>query len=189
MLPPFLGALLLLATAGFLLLCLATWLWARIRRDAKLARYAVLAGSGMLAVYAFFWLFGFLSAPRIVLPPGKFVTFCGFDCHLHVSVDGVKSGRELGVTVRFSSNAVQAPEFPRELQFRLLDGSGKEFAPLNEVPDSALHAGESWTHELHFPPDAKPAGAQLLVSWKPGLDYFVPGSGNPLVQRRRRLAL
>ncbi|HEV8612472.1 MAG TPA: hypothetical protein VGQ73_03110, partial [Gemmatimonadales bacterium] len=117
------------------------------------------------------------------------VSFCGLDCHLHVSVDGVKAGTDLGVMVRFSSNAMRAPEWPRELQFRLLDGSGREYAPVNQVPDSALRAGESWTHELHFPAEAKPAGAMLLVSWKPGIDYLVPGAGNPLVQRRRRLAL
>ena len=84
---------------------------------------------------------------------------------------------------------MQAPEWPKELQFQLLDAQGRRFAPTNAVPDRALLAGESWTHELHFPPDAVAAGAMLLVSWKPGLDYLVPGAGNPLVQRRRRLAL
>jgi hypothetical protein len=189
MLPPFLGALLLLGTTGFLLLCCVLWLWARIRGDRRLARYAGAGGAGMLSLYGFFWVLGLLAARKTVLPPGESVTFCGFDCHLHVAVAGVKTGPELGVTVRFSSNAVQAPEFPRELQFRLLDASGREYAPVNQVPDSALRAGESWTHELHFPSAANPAGALLLVSWKPGLDYLVPGAGNPLVQRRRRLAL
>jgi hypothetical protein len=91
--------------------------------------------------------------------------------------------------VRFQSNAVQAPEFPAELAFRLRDAAGKEYRPSNSVPDSALRAGESWTWELHFPAEAQTAGAVLLVSWKGNLDYFVPGSGNPLVQRRRQLAL
>jgi hypothetical protein len=189
MLPPFLGALLLLATVAMVLLSLAVSVWARLRRDAKLARRALLVGASSASLYALFWVLGLVLARKTVLAPGDSVSFCGLDCHLHVSVDGVKTGADLGVTVRFSSNAVQAPEWPRELQFRLLDGSGREYAPINQVPDSALRAGDSWTHELHFPAEAKPAGGMLMVSWKPGIDYLVPGAGNPLVQRRRRLAL
>jgi hypothetical protein len=93
------------------------------------------------------------------------------------------------VTVKFSSNAVQAPEWPKELLFRMRDTSGREYAPTNQVPDRPLLAGENWNHDLEFPAGANPAGAELIVTWKPGLDYFVPGSGNPLVQRYHRLAL
>lgn len=189
MLPPFLGALLLLATAGVGALSLLVALIGGLSGNRLLARRALAAGGAMTGVYVLFLGLGFLLARVTVLEPGKDVSFCGLDCHLHVSVDGVQPGADLGVTVRFSSNAVQAPEHPRALQFRLLDGAGKRYAPLNEVPDRPLLAGESWTYQLHFPAAAQAAGASLLVSWKPGLDYLVPGSGNPFVQQHRRLAL
>ena len=189
MLPPFLGALLLLATVGIVLLSAVIALWARTRGNPILSRNALLVGAGMSAVYAVFWVVGLMLARRTVLAPGEAVRFCGLDCHLQVSVASVQPGANLGVTVRFSSNAVQAPEWPGKLLFRLVDSAGREYSPTNEVPDTALRAGKSWTHELHFPAAVKPAGAALLVTWKPGLDYLVPGAGNPLVQRRTRLAL
>ncbi len=189
MLPPFLGALLLLATAGIVLLSLLVAIVGGVNGNRVLFRRALLAGVGMTGVYALFWGLGLVLARSTLLAPGQDVSFCGLDCHLHVSVDGVKPGADLGVTVRFSSNAKQAPEWPKELLFQLLDAQGKRFAPTNGVPDRALRAGESWTHELHFPAGAQLTGAVLLVSWKSGIDYLVPGAGNPLVQRRRRLAL
>ncbi|HTL05724.1 MAG TPA: hypothetical protein VL241_08245 [Gemmatimonadales bacterium] len=189
MLPPFLGALLLLATAGIVALALLVAVIGALSGNRLLARRALAAGGVMTGVYVFFFGLGFLLARVTVLEPGHAVSFCGLDCHLHVSVDGMQPGADLGVTVRFSSDAVRSPEYPRELQFRLLDGTGQRFAPLNEVPDRPLQAGESWTHQLHFPAAAQAAGASLLVSWKPGLDYLVPGSGNPFVQQHRRLAL
>ena len=189
MLPPFLGALLFLGTVATVAVALLVAIWSSFRGSALVTRRALLLGAGVVGVYAVCWLAGLALARRVVLEPGQTVSFCGLDCHLHVSVDDVTRGKELGVTVRFSSNAVQAPEYPAELLFRLLDGAGREYAPLDQVPDSALRAGQSWTHELHFPPEAQPAGAVLLVTWKGTLDYFVPGAGNPLVQRRRRLAL
>jgi hypothetical protein len=189
MLPPFLGALLLLATGGIVLLSLIVAIGARVAGNAPLSRSALLVGGGMGSLYAAFWIVGLLLARPTVLAPGQEVRFCGLDCHLHVSVAAIQPGADLGVTVRFSSNAVRAPEWPGKLLFRLVDSSGREYSPTNQVPDSALQAGETRSHELHFPAEAKPAGAALLVTWKPGLDYLVPGRGNPLVQRRTRLAL
>jgi len=189
MLPPFLGMLLFLATAGIVGLAVLVALFGLLRRDAALVRRSLFAAGAMAGVYALFWIGGLLLAPRTLLPPGEPVSFCGLDCHLHVSVDGVTRAGDLGVTVRFRSDALQAPEFPAELAFRLRDATGREFRPSNGVPSRELHAGESWTWELHFPAEAQPSGAVLLVSWNGNLDYFVPGAGNPLVQRRRQLAL
>jgi hypothetical protein len=189
MLPPFLGALLLLATVGIVLLSLIVAIWAAATGNSLIRRRALQAGVAMAAVYAVFWALGLALAGSQVLPPGQSVSFCGLDCHLHVSVDAVDPGADLGVKVRFRSNAVQAPEWPGKLQFRLVDASGKQYAPTNQVPDSALRAGASWTLELHFRAQPQPTGAALIVTWKGGLDYLVPGAGNPLVQRRHRLAL
>ena len=189
MLPQFLGMLLLLGTAGFVILALGVTLGARVGGNRLLARRALIAGSGIIGVYGLFWLLGLVVAPRGVLPPGQEISFCGLDCHLHVSVQQVRAGSDLGVTVRFASNAKQAPEWPGALRFRLRDGAGQEYAPRNSVPDSALRAGAWWDYELRFPASANPGGSVLIVTWDSGLDYLVPGAGNPLVQRQRRLAL
>jgi hypothetical protein len=60
---------------------------------------------------------------------------------------------------------------------------------LNQIPARALGPGESWTHPLRFVEGVRLTGASLIVTWKRGLDYLVPGAGNPLVQRHTRLAL
>jgi hypothetical protein len=189
MLPQFLGMLLLMGTAGFVVTALAVSLWARSRNNPRLARRSLLAGSGMAGVYGLFWLLGLMLAPRVVLAPGQEISFCGLDCHLHVSVREVRAGPDLRVTVHFASNAKRAPEWPAALRFRLRDGAGQEYAPSNSVPETALRAGASWDYELLFPAAARAAGSVLIVTWDSGLDYLVPGAGNPLVQRQRRLAL
>lgn len=189
MLPQFLGTILLLGTAGAVMLALILVLWARAKGKPLLARRARLAGGAMAGVYALFWILGVALAPRVVIPPGETISFCGLDCHLHVSVREVHAGSDLGVTVRFASNALRAPEWPGALRFRLRDGTGREYAPHNSVPDTALRAGASWEFELRFPAEAKPDGSVLIVTWDGALDYLVPGAGNPLAQRQRRLAL
>jgi hypothetical protein len=189
MLPQFLGMLLLMGTAGVVVVALVVALVARFGDNPRLARRALMAGSGMVGVYGLFWLLGLVLAPRVVLPSGQALSFCGLDCHLHVSVLQVRAGPDLGVTVHFASNAKQAPEWPAALRFRLRDGTGQEYAPRNSVPDTALRAGASWDYELRFPAEAKAAGSVLIVTWDGGIDYLVPGAGNPLVQRQRRLAL
>lgn len=189
MLSPFLGMLLFLGTAGVVGLTAIVAVWATLSRNASLRGLALKAGGLMAGGYAVFWLLGLLLPSTVILPPGEALRFCGLDCHLHVAVSGVHTGPDLGVTVTFSSNARREPEFPAELRFRLRDATGHEYAPTNAVPATPLAAGASWTHELHFPGEARARGATLLVTWSGWLDYFVPGQGNPLAQRRRQLAL
>ena len=189
MLPPFLGMLLLLGTVAVIVVALGVALIAGLGGHSRPARRALMAASGMAGLYALFWLLGLALARREVLPPGQQLSFCGLDCHLHVSVLQVRSGPALGVTVQFASDAKQAPERPADLRFRLRDAAGQEYAPSNKVPDTALRAGASWEFELRFPAAVPAAGAVLIVTWDGGIDYLVPGAGNPLVQRQRRLAL
>jgi hypothetical protein len=144
MLPPFLGALLLLGTVGVVALSGVAALWAGVRKNDLVLRRALYFGGGTIALYGFFWVLGLGIAMSGGAQPVPELRFCGLDCHLHVSVAGVRPGSAPVVTVKFSSNAVRAPEWPNELQFRLRDGSGREFAPINQVPDRALLAGESW---------------------------------------------
>jgi len=189
MLPQFFGAVLLVGTVAITVGALGVLIWARSRGKPLLARRALIASGVVAGVYGLFWVLGVVLAQRSVLTPGETISFCGLDCHLHVSVREVRAGPDLGVTVRFASNAVQAPEWPGELRFRLRDSSGREYAPSNSVPDTALRAGASWEFELLFPADVKPEGSVLIVTWSGAIDYLVPGAGNPLAQRQRRLAL
>lgn len=189
MLPPFVGAVLLLGSAVVIGASILVAFWAARSRRPQLRRRALAAGGAMAGIYVFFWILGLALTRTTVLSPGSEIRFCGLDCHLHVSVTGVRSGPDLGVTVRFASNAVRAPEWPGKLRFRLRDDEGREFAPLNKLPDTPLPAGAASSFELRFPRDARPSGAVLIVTWDGGLDYLVPGAGNILVQRRRRLAL
>jgi hypothetical protein len=180
------GQLLTVATAGALGLALFAIVLAILRNRWQWVRLAAVAGLAALLVYGGFFGLGLLLARDRVLPPGVAVRFCGLDCHLHVQVSAAQPGE---VTVRFSSNAVQAPEFPAELRIELVDGLGQTYQPLNQIPERALGPGESWTLPLRFADTARLQGGSLVVTWKRGLDYLVPGAGNPLVQRHTRLAL
>jgi hypothetical protein len=186
MLPPFLGQLLTVATAGALGLAMLLVILAGLRGSWLGVRIAAGLGAAVFLGYAGFFGLGLLLAKDRVLPPGEALQFCGLDCHLHVQVSEAHPG---AVTVRFSSNAVRAPEFPAELAFALRDSAGKLYQPLNEVPDRVLGPGESWIHTLRFAEGTRIEGGSLIVTWKRGLDYLVPGAGNPLVQRHTRLAL
>lgn len=189
MLPPFLGALLFLGTVASGFLALTVGLWAWVRKDGLMARRAAIFGGSVSGVYALAWILGLALSTPSKLPPGQAICFGGLDCHLHLSVVQAHQGDSLGVTVKFWSDARQAPEWPGELRFRLRDSAGTEYPPTNAVSDAALGAGETRLEELRFAGNIAPAGSVLIVTWKPGLDYFVPGSGNPLVQARRGLAL
>jgi hypothetical protein len=189
MLPPFLGQLLLLGTAAFLVMAFVVAVVAGAAGRPLLARRVLQAGGGMFLVYAAFWVIGVAAAPTRILEPGQAVSFCGLDCHLHVSVRAVHTAPYTGVVVRFASNAARAPEYPAELRVVLRQRDGTELSPTNAIPDSALAAGAHWDYELRFPEPVRPEGAVLIVTWKNGIDLLVPGAGNPLVQRRQRLAL
>ena len=93
------------------------------------------------------------------------------------------------MTLRFRSDAKRAPEFPGDLRVRVIDASGREFAPRERLPRSELPAGAIATHTLHFPLPADAASPRVTVTWARWLDYVVPGPGNPLVQRKVSLEL
>lgn len=189
MLPPFLGALVLLATLGGLALAMIALIWARLRRRPALTRFGLVLGVASIAGYAALWLLGIALARPRLLPMGGEVSFCGLDCHLHVGVEGMVAGETSGVAVRFRSNAVRAPEYPGLLLFRLRDDSGRTWESLNRPVDDPLPAGAERHDTLHFAARLPLPGARLEVSWRRRMDYLVPGAGNPLVQRRTGLAI
>jgi hypothetical protein len=186
-----LGAVALVAIAG------GVALFGLARGDRKLGRRAGLVALGCVSLYSAAVLASpSTTRPRVLLP-GEEISFCGFDCHLHVSVVGAndaaaapKTGA-LVVQVRARSDAKRAPEFPARLRFRLVDGENREYPPLPESGrfTDPLTAGESDTATLRF---ALPAGAddlRLRVTWNVLPDRLLLGPANTRAVARTTLAL
>lgn len=178
----FVGTALSLAGAGLVLV------YSIGRRDSRLARRAAAFAGTVTLIYASLLFAGPLLARRQSLPPGAELSFCGFDCHLHVSAAGAWSSDALDVTLRFRSDAKRAPEYPARLRIRAIDAGGRQYAPESPLPPGPLEAGDTVERRLRFRVPADAGEVRLLVSWS-GLDYLVPGPGNPLVQRRASLQL
>ncbi len=184
-----LGTLSFLGTAAILAAVVIGLAYALGKGDRRLMRSLALGGAVCVAVYAGLLAAGPAITPARTLAPGEELSFCGFDCHLHVSAVGARRDGGLDVTLRFRSDAKRAPEHPDHLRVRVVDADGREYAPLGRLPGDELRAGESTTRTLHFPlpPDARLP--HVRVTWARWLDYLVPGPGNPLVQRKASLEL
>jgi len=161
MLAHFLGVLALIGSALLLVLGLGITLFALARGDRALARRV----ATMIAAFAALYLLGtavsVLVAPRRVLPVGDEISFCGFDCHLHVSVVAIETDEDrIGLVVRARSDAKAEPEFPRDLQFRLVGKDGSVLTPFQE--------GETFTEPLE-------AGASAVDT----VTFVAPLSGTP----------
>jgi len=189
LIPPILGLFLLLATAGVVGLALVTHLYGRWAGNAALARGSLLGAAAVAAAYGLIWIVTVATTRTRGLVLGDEVHFCGLDYHLHVSVLEVKRESDLGVRVRFRSDARQADEFPGELRLRVVDSAGREYPPSSGMIAEPLHAGDAIEREFRFslPPDA--ALPRLVVTYHGWLDYLLPGVANPLVQGRRQLEL
>ena len=111
MLPHFLGFLALLGSSLLLLVGLGIGAFALARGNRPLAGRALLGAAGFALVYLLASAVFALLAPRRVLPVGQEIAFCGFDCHLHVSVVGSETDMSrIGVFVQVRSDAKEAPE-------------------------------------------------------------------------------
>ena len=171
------------------------------RRGRRSAALRALATAGVLVTFygLAIALPALLGKTRILESPQE-LSFCGFDCHLHVAVIAVHAEPSaeadvrdvVGVQVR--SDAVQVPERPSLLLFRLVDRRGREYAP-EPAPDGAdpfardLAAGESYSRTLSFvlPADVESRG--LRVSWRAWPDYWVLGPANTFLRRKTLLVL
>ena len=161
MLAHFLGVLGLIGAALLLVLGLAIILFALARGDRALARRSGVATAALTALYLLGTMISALVAPRRVLTAGEELSFCGFDCHLHVSVVAVETDEDrIGLVVRARSDAKAEPEFPRDLQFRLVGKDGSVLTPFQE--------GETFTDSLE-------AGASALDT----VTFVAPLVGTP----------
>jgi hypothetical protein len=191
------GALALLGSAALVAVAAGVALFGLARGDRKLGTRAGLVALLWVALYGVALLITPATARTRVLPLGEEISFCGLDCHLHISVVGpmaaaapVAPGTH-AVNVRARSNAKRAPEFPAELRFRLVDGENREYLP---VPESGrfvgpLAAGESDTVTLVFAPPPTANNLRLRVTWNAWPDRLLLGPANTRAVARTTLAL
>jgi hypothetical protein len=151
-------------------------------------RLLTLTAAGIVvwfACYGLALLAGPALTPHRLLAAGDEMAFCGFDCHLHLSVAGVTRGNGVAVRLHFRSDAKAAAEYPSRLRIRAVDRAGREYAPLLDTPLVPLLAGAQYDRELRFTLPAGAAVDRLVVTWADWQDYLVPGPENAMVQRRR----
>jgi len=149
----FLGVVGLFGSALLLVFGLGVLLFAVARGDRRLVRRATIATGGYAVLYLLGVLFSGLLAPQRVLPVGEEISFCGFDCHLHVSVVGSETDDDrIGVFVQVRSDARGEPEYPRYLQFRLIGKDNTALAPDNEgrAFGRPVEAGQTYLDSLYF---------------------------------------
>jgi len=191
------GALALLGSAALVAAAVGVALFGLARGDRTLAKRAGLVAVVWVAVYGAGLLITPLTAPPRVLLPGEEISFCGLDCHLHVSVVGpVASARgqttaTQAVKVRARSDAKRAPEYPAELRFRLVDAENREYLPVSESGRfiGPLVAGETDTVTLVFAPPPSTHNLRLRVTWDAWPDRLLLGPANTGAVARTTLAL
>ena len=183
------GAAVLLAVLGGVAVGLGVVIVGRLLGRPGLGRVGGRLVLGSVVGWALLWVLGWATARRGAVPLGEEVSFCGIDCHLHVSVIGVTRGDGLGVRLRFRSDAKAADEFPSFLRLVVRGADGRRVAPSAGFVTEPLAAGATMERDLRFSVAAAAGEPVLEVTWDSWLDYLVPGSGNLLVQRLRPLAL
>ncbi|HEU5050993.1 MAG TPA: hypothetical protein VFU00_11745 [Gemmatimonadales bacterium] len=164
-----------------------TAMYAAVRGKLHLQRLALLASGVATAELALLIGAGPLLTRERVLSPGSELSFCGFDCHLHLSARPAP-GRD-GVIVRFRSDARAVRERPGALRIVGYDARGARHAALEPIPDIPLPAGESVEHLVRFAVGPGERIERITAIWRDWESYLVPGPENPLVQRQTSVAL
>ena len=179
------GMLLLVATLLTITGALLAAVYAAGRSNRRLLRNALVAAAVVTLVHGLLVIAGPLLMPARVLAEGTELSFCGFDCHLHVSA---RSGATADLVVlRFRSDARAVPEHPAWLRVHGYDTDGVAHAPLEPIRDTLLAAGDTIEQRLRFPPGTHIE--RIAVTWRLWDRYLVPGPDNPLVQARVSLDL
>ena len=192
MLAHLIGVLVLIGSALLVVVGLGMMLFGLARGDRALARRAAVGTVSYVAAYLLAVALSSLLAPRRVLPFGSELSFCGFDCHLHISV--VQSDAEenrIGVVVRARSDAKRELEYPKFLQFRIVDREGNLLPPEQEgktFPEP-LPAGESQLDTLSLEVVPERAPYALRVVYPELLDALLIGPANSLAAGKTTLAI
>lgn len=180
------GVLAFLGTGVALVVLLALFLYGVGRRNLALARRSVLGAIAIVLVYLGALAAGLLLGAHRELLPGDELSFCGFDCHLHVTAMGVAGDT---VLMRFRSDALVAPEFPSHLRIRAADDHGTQVAPVAPLPDIPLRAGDTLYRRVRFALAPGRRLQHISVTWGDWPDYLVPGPQNAMVQERTVIRL
>jgi hypothetical protein len=121
--PQTFGALALLGSAALVAVAAGVALFGLARGDRRLGTRAGLAAFFLVVLYGAALLVSPSTARPTVLPPGEEISFCGFDCHLHVSYLG--DARILVRPTRVCRSGLAMPSGLRnfrQLRFRLVMG-------------------------------------------------------------------
>jgi len=192
-----------LAAIGILFLAIASILIFWFARKPKFARLAARAVGVVAAVY-FALLLGFSASSReTALARGQEKYFCEIDCHLAYSVVDVNAQPDgpyiVTLRTRFDETTTSpnrpkdAPLTPSPREVRLVDATGREFAPAatQGAPlTTPLKPADSYTTKLEFnlPKEAK--GLRLLINTVPAWpDKLVIGDENSLLHKKTYLSL
>jgi hypothetical protein len=197
-----------LAASGLLFLSLASALIFWFARKPKVARRAAMAVGTVAAVY-FALLFTFSAASHeSILAHGQEKYFCEIDCHLAYSVVDAKPQPDghlvITLRTRFDETTTSpnrpkdAPLTPSPREVRLLDSSGRQYAPISTTGTpllTPLKPADSYTTQLEFnlPQDDATkdnAGLRLLINTVPQWpDKLVIGDENSLLHKKTYFAL
>jgi len=192
MLAHLLGFLILLGSALLVVLGLGVLVFALARGNGRLARRAAALTGSYAVLYLACTAGVALLTPRRVLPPGDELSFCGLDCHLHVSVVGGDTTRDrIAVIVRVRSDARQEPEYPQYLQFRLVGPDGTAMPPENEgrAFSAVLPAGQEYVDSLVFPVASASQRYTLRVTYPGPIDALLFGPASSGATGKTTLAL
>ena len=157
----------------------------------KVVASAAAVVGGWVILYVAAVVLGPALTPRRTLALGDELAFCGFDCHLHLAVIGVKSDSGLTVTLRIWSDARQEPEYPQYLQFRLIGADGALLAPENEARAflRPLEAGQSYVDSLYFAASPTAFPYALRVVYPGPIDALLFGPASSWATGKTTLAL
>jgi hypothetical protein len=187
-----LAVLALLGTALVILLGAGALLFGLARGDWLLARRAAIGTAAVAALYLAGVAASAGVAPTRVLPVGGELDFCGFDCHLHISVLGSETDMDrVGVFVTARSDARREPEYPQYLRFRLVGKDGTVLVPDNEARAfrRPLPAGDSYLDSLYFTTPGTGFPYTLRVTYPGPIDALLLGPANSGAVGKTTLAL
>ncbi len=176
-------------------------LWfARKPRFARVAMVTLAAGAGIY----FALLIAFSAGSHeIALARGQEKYFCEIDCHLAYSVVAVKTQTDgdyvITLRTRFDETTISpsrpkdAPLTPSPREVRLIDSSGRAFAPIATAGtslDTPLKPADSYTTRLEFHLPGEATGLRLLVRTRPEWpDSLVIGDENSWLHKKTYFAL
>jgi hypothetical protein len=188
----FLGFLVLLGSALLVVLGLGVVVFALARGNLRLAGRAAAITIGFGVLYLVSNSVIAALVPRQVLPVGDELSFCGFDCHLHVSVVGSDmEENRIGVMVRVRSDAKQEAEYPTYLRFRLVGAKGVIVVPDNEARAfrRPLEAGQSYVDSLYFAVPLDQLPYSLRVTYPGPIDALLFGPASSAATGKMTLSL